>query len=222
MCLELRNAGKEYIRGGRVFSAVKNVNLSVTSGEFVGIIGRSGSGKSTLLNLTAGLLIPTAGEILINGKDISKLSDKEASLLRNSIIGYVPLGQSLLSNLSVLDNIRLPFYLTKREGNPDEKALKLLSRFRIKHLADSSPSSLSGGEMRRTAIARALINSPEILLADEPTSDLDAENSAEIAELFREISNNGTSVIMVTHEPDTIKNVDRVCKMEAGSLIESR
>ncbi len=221
MRLEIRDLSKNYKRGGRVFSAVKNVSLSVNGGDFIAITGRSGGGKSTLLNLIAGLLLPTSGEILIDGQDISKLSDKEASLLRNSVIGYIPQGQSLLSNLTVFDNARLPFYLAKREGNPNDAASKLLSRFGIKDLADSYPESLSGGEMRRAAIARALINSPEILLADEPTSDLDAENTTKVAELFRDIAKRGASVIMVTHETDAVRGVDKLYTMKTGNLIQT-
>lgn len=220
MLLEIKDISKQYKRDGRVFPAVKNVNLSVNKGEFIGIVGRSGSGKSTLLNLIAMLLNPTSGEILFDENNTANLPDREASLLRNTQIGYIPQGQSLLPNLTVLDNVRLPFYLAKRDGNPNEKALELLEKFGISHLADSYPSSLSGGEMRRIAIARAVINNPKLILADEPTSDLDEENTAEIISFFKDEAKNGTAVIIVTHEADTLDGIDRIYKMESGTLKE--
>ncbi len=220
MLLEIKDISREYKRDGRVFPAAENVNLSVDKGEIIGIVGRSGSGKSTLLNLIAMLLIPTSGEILMNGINTAALPDKEASLLRNTEIGYIPQGQSLLPNLTVIDNVRLPFYLAKRDGDPDKKAFELLSKFGISHLANSYPSSLSGGEMRRAAIARAVINDPTLILADEPTSDLDEENTAEIISFFKDETKNGTAVIVVTHEADTLDGIDRIYKMESGTLKE--
>lgn len=220
MLLEIKNISKEYKRNGRVFPAVKNVNLSVDTGEFIGIVGCSGSGKSTLLNLIAMLLIPTSGEILFDGNNTAKLSDMQASFLRNTQMGYIPQGQSLLPNLTVLDNVRLPFYLAKCDGNPNERVLELLDKFGIAHLADSYPSSLSGGEMRRAAVARAVINNPKLILADEPTSDLDEENTAEIISFFKDEAKNGTAVIMVTHEADTLDGTDRIYKTESGTLKE--
>lgn len=220
MDLEVRNLSKEYERGGRTFSAVKDVDLEVKGGDFISIVGQSGSGKSTLLNLIAGLLLPTSGEILIDGKSAVTSSDREASELRNTVIGHIPQGQSLLSSLTVYDNIRLPFYLSDREGDPDKKTLELLANLGIADLADSYPNSLSGGEARRVAIARSLINKPDILLADEPTGDLDKENTDEIISLFRRIAKEGTTVIMVTHDPDTKDAADRSYTMSNGSLLQ--
>lgn len=220
MDLEVRNLSKEYERGGRTFSAVKDVDLEVKGGDFISIVGQSGSGKSTLLNLIAGLLLPTSGEILIDGKSAVTSSDREASELRNTVIGHIPQGQSLLSSLTVYDNIRLPFYLSDREGDPDKKTLELLANLGIADLVDSYPNSLSGGEARRVAIARSLINKPDILLADEPTGDLDKENTDEIISLFRRIAKEGTTVIMVTHDPDTEDAADRSYTMSNGSLLQ--
>jgi putative ABC transport system ATP-binding protein len=217
--LEVKELSKEYKRDNRPFLAVENVNLEVFDGDFIGIIGRSGSGKSTLLNLIAGLLLPTSGEILIDGDNAVSSSDEKASLVRNTLIGYIPQGQSLLANLTVFDNVRLPFYLSKREGNPDDTARELLHDLGIESLADCYPSSLSGGEMRRAAIARALINKPSILLADEPTSDLDEDNTDEIVSLFRRITKEGTAVIMVTHDLHTVKAADRSYSMDKGILL---
>lgn len=218
MVLRVNQLTKEFKRGSTSFFAVKNVDLSVYPGDFVSIIGRSGSGKTTLLNLIAGLLKPTSGSIEIGGKDISSFNDAEASRYRNAIIGYVPQGQSLLANLTVLDNVRLPFYFFRREGDATKKAICLLEQVGIAHLAHMYPRQLSGGEMRRVAIARALINDPAILLADEPTSDLDVRTTAEMMKLFKEISLGGTAVLMVTHDLEAIHEEARVFKMEAGVL----
>ncbi|HBC26092.1 MAG TPA: ABC transporter ATP-binding protein [Ruminococcaceae bacterium] len=220
MLLQTKGLVKEYKRGNTSFPAVNGVDLSVSSEDFVSIVGRSGSGKSTLLNLIAGLLKPTSGSILVEGVDISSLNDEKVSLYRNSKIGYVPQGQSVLSNLTVLDNVRLPFYLFKREGDATEKALSLLDQVGLADLAQASPRELSGGELRRVSIARALINDPALLMADEPTSDLDAQTTAEIMELFRRISQNGTAILMVTHELETVGYGNRVLTMDAGTLTE--
>lgn len=216
--LEIRNLRKDYSRGETTFSAVKDVNLEVNGGDFISVVGHSGSGKSTLLNLIAGLLLPTSGEILLDGESAIISSDDKASELRNTVIGHIPQGQSLLSNLTVFDNVRLPFYLSEREGDPSDQVHELLTGLGIGSLAGSYPNSLSGGEARRVAIARALINKPAILLADEPTSDLDAENTDEIMLLFKRIAKEGTAVIMVTHDQRTLNAVDRSYTMEDGVL----
>lgn len=216
--LEIRNLRKDYSRGETTFSAVKDVNLEANGGDFISVVGHSGSGKSTLLNLIAGLLLPTSGEILLDGESAIISSDDKASELRNTVIGHIPQGQSLLSNLTVFDNVRLPFYLSEREGDPSDQVHELLTGLGIGSLAGSYPNSLSGGEARRVAIARALINKPAILLADEPTSDLDAENTYEIMLLFKRIAKEGTAVIMVTHDQRTLNAVDRSYTMEDGIL----
>ena len=218
MALEIKGLGKEFQQGDREIWAVKNISLTVPDGTFLSIVGRSGSGKSTLLNLIAGLLEPTEGDILLDEKSIVNLSDEQASLLRNTQIGYIMQGRSTLKNLNVLDNVRLPFYLFPREGDITQRAEQILEQVGIGHLKQAYPAQLSGGELRRVAIARALINAPKLLLADEPTSDLDAENTEEIMKLFREIANQGTTVIMVTHELDTLRYGDEIYRMESGSI----
>ncbi len=218
MDFEIRNLSRTFARGKRKFTAVDSANLKIHSGEFISITGDSGSGKSTLLNLIAGLLLPTSGEIIIDGEHIENGSEERLADIRNEMIGYIPQGQSLLSNLTVIDNVRLPHYLSKRDGNPDEKARKLLDHLGIGELADCYPASLSGGEQRRAAVARALINDPAILIADEPTNDLDAENADEITSLFRKIADEGTAVLMVTHNLDTVKKTDDNYVMKKGKL----
>ena len=218
MLLAVKELTKEYKRGNGSFKAVDRVDLSVSPGDFVSIIGRSGSGKSTLLNMIAGLIVPTSGSIEVEEESILSLDDEVISRYRNSKLGYVPQGQSVLANLTVLDNVLLPFYFFKREGEPQKKALSLLDQVGISHLAQSFPRQLSGGELRRVSIARALINNPLLLIADEPTGDLDAQTTREIMKLFVQISQNGTAILMVTHELDTVDYGNCVYTMDAGRL----
>ena len=218
MALEIRNLSRMFLCGGREFYALKNVNLTVRQGDLVSIVGRSGSGKSTLLNLIAGLLAPTEGDVLWNAKKISRLADEEASRLRNEQIGYVMQGNSALANLTVWENVCLPWQLYPREGRVGKHAEKLLERVGIAHLRDAYPARLSGGEIKRMSIARALINQPGLLLADEPTGDLDKENTEEIMKLFRELADQGTTVLVVTHESDTLRYGDKTYSMEQGML----
>ncbi|MDR3115927.1 MAG: ABC transporter ATP-binding protein [Treponema sp.] len=217
--LELHELTKEYRRGGRTFNAVNRASLSVEPGDFISIIGRSGSGKSTLLSMSAGLLHPTAGTVLFEGADIHRLKDKELSFFRNEQIGYVPQGQSLLANFRVFDNVCIPWFLFKREGDAEGRAFILLEKVGISHLAASYPKELSGGEMRRVSLARALINEPRLLIADEPTSDLDVQTTAEIMGLFSRIAKEGTAVLIVTHELDSLNYGNKTYGMDAGNLL---
>jgi putative ABC transport system ATP-binding protein len=217
--LELKELSKEYKRGNRSFNAVHRASLSVEPGDFISIIGRSGSGKTTLLNMGAGLLKPTAGSAFFEGRDLYGLRDKDISLVRNKEIGYVPQGQSLLSNFTVFDNVCIPWFLFRREGDVEGRAFTLLEKVGIGHLAASYPRELSGGEMRRAAIARALINKPRLLIADEPTSDLDAQTTAEIMKLFSAIAGEGTAVLIVTHELDTLNYGNKTYTMDEGNLL---
>jgi putative ABC transport system ATP-binding protein len=216
--LELRELSKEYRRGGRAFKAVNKASLSLGPGDFISVTGRSGSGKSTLLNMSAGLIKPTGGRVFFEGQDIYQLNDREISLFRNEKTGYVPQGQSLLSNFTVLENVCIPWFLFKREGEAEERALALLEKTGISHLAASYPKELSGGEMRRAAIARSLINNPPLLIADEPTGDLDAETTEEIMKLLSAIAREGTAVLIVTHEPDTLSYGNKTYVMNGGGL----
>jgi putative ABC transport system ATP-binding protein len=216
--LELKELTKSYKRGGRAFNAVNNASLAVEAGDFVSIIGRSGSGKSTLLNMSAGLIKPTQGTVFFKGNDIYQWSDTEMSLFRNEQIGYVPQGQTLLANFTVLENVCMPWFLFKREGDAEGRAFILLEKVGISHLAASYPRELSGGEMRRVAIARSLINNPALLIADEPTGDLDAETTVEIMRLFNRIAQEGTAILIVTHELDTLDYGNKTYSMDAGHL----
>jgi len=209
---------KEYRQGDQIVTALNSINFSVTSGEFIGITGRSGSGKSTLLNILAGLTLPTSGNVLLDKKDIFSLDDKELSLYRNATIGCVPQQYSLLSNLTVLDNVRLPFHLAKREGDSIKAAQKLLKLVGLDKLAGRLPKRLSGGQLKRVVIARALMNNPKFLLADEPTGDLDTQTTEEVMAIFRKVVKEGTGIIMVTHDVDTTAYGDKHFVMDSGEL----
>ena len=221
MTIEAKNLVKEYMRGSRKIEVLNSVSFTISSGEFIGITGRSGSGKSTLINIIAGLIKPTRGSVLLDGEDIFTLSDEKLSLYRNAKICCVPQGQSVLSNLNVLDNVRLPSYLSKRDGDNSEEAYELLKLFQIEKLAESMPKCLSGGELKRVAIARAMMNKPDFLLVDEPTGELDADTAKMIMNIFRNLADNGASVLMITHEPDSVEYVDMLYLMSNGVLTQS-
>ncbi|WP_243577999.1 ABC transporter ATP-binding protein [Clostridium minihomine] len=220
MLLEIKGLTKQYKLGEALFSAVEQVDLSIDKGDFISIIGRSGSGKSTFLNMLAGLLNPTAGSVELDGMDIYSLKEQEISRLRNTRLGYIPQGSCALSSLTVFDNVRLPFFLSKRQGDSAGRAAYLLEQVGISHLAEQFPSQLSGGELRRVLIARALMNEPDLLIADEPTSDLDVETTREIMELFGRIHQSGTAILLVTHELDTLEFGNRVLTMASGRLTQ--
>lgn len=215
--LTAREVVKEYTRGGRPFRAVDHASLEIEAGDFICVRGRSGSGKSTLLNILAGILTPTSGEICFEGKDYGSFDDRESSLLRNTKLGYIMQGQSVLPDLTVLQNVLLPFAFFRRECSR-QKALDLLERAGLLPLARQYPKDLSGGEMRRVSIVRALLSSPKLLLADEPTGDLDGGTARDVLELFRSAVREGTAVLMVTHDRDTAGYAGRVLTMENGRL----
>lgn len=218
--IKTENLSKSFKRGSNTLFAVKDVNFTLEEGDFVNIIGRSGSGKSTFLNLLSGLLKPTEGKIFAKGKDMSDFSDREISKYRNEVIGFVPQSLGTLPNLNVLENVSLPYYLFKRDDSAYEKAAMLLDEMGILHLKDDFPKNLSGGELKRVLIARSMINSPELLILDEPTSDLDKNTTMEIMDLLKKINSKGTALIIVTHELDILKYGNTLCQMEDGSLIK--
>ena len=218
--IEVKNVGKRYERGGRPFWALRNATLAVAEGEFVTLLGRSGSGNSTLLNIIVGLLSPTEGEAVLCSTPLSGLTDEAASELRNRSVGYVPQGAGVLSTLTVLDNVRLPWYLAHRGLEPEGRAQQLLEEVGLGDLANQYPSALSGGELRRVAIARALMCEPKVIVADEPTSSLDAQTAREVVSIFRRLADKGTGVLMVTHDTFSVDVSDRLYDMAEGVLTE--
>ena len=220
--LEIKNISKSYSRQGKDFFAVKDVNLNISDGDFIHIIGRSGSGKSTFLNIVAGLLSVDKGSLSLDGTNYMELSDEEKSEFRNKNIGFIPQSPALLSYLNVLENIRLPYDMYEKEGDSEGKARYFLNELGLEHLAKSYPKELSGGELRRIIIARALMTEPKILIADEPTSDLDIEATKEVMELLKKINEKGTTVLVVTHELDTLKYGKKVYTMLEGILEDGK
>ena len=220
--LEIKNISKSYNRQGKDFFAVKDVNLNISDGDFIHIIGRSGSGKSTFLNIVAGLLSADKGRLSLDGTNYMELSDEEKSEFRNKNIGFIPQSPALLSYLNVLENIRLPYDMYEKEGDSEGKARYFLNELGLEHLAKSYPKELSGGELRRIIIARALMTEPKILIADEPTSDLDIEATKEVMDLLKKINEKGTTVLVVTHELDTLKYGKKVYTMSEGILEDGK
>lgn len=220
--LEIKNISKSYSRQGKDFFAVKDVNLNISDGDFIHIIGRSGSGKSTFLNIVAGLLSADKGSLSLDGTNYMELSDEEKSEFRNKNIGFIPQSPALLSYLNVLENIRLPYDMYEKDGDSEGKARYFLNELGLEHLAKSYPKELSGGELRRIIIARALMTEPKILIADEPTSDLDIEATKEVMDLLKKINEKGTTVLVVTHELDTLKYGKKVYTMSEGILEDGK
>ena len=216
--LEAKKLVKEYKRRGVSFRAVDDIDFAVDTGDFVMIEGESGSGKTTFLNLLTGLAEPTSGDVLISGKPLKDIGDKELSKIRNQKIKYIPQGESLLSTLTVRENILFPYTIGGLEKPSSERLLEVSDKLGITDLLDEYPSELSGGEMRRATIARAVINRPSLIIADEPTGSLDSANTSKVMEIFKTIASEGTAVIVVTHQKETLGYASRVYGMEQGSL----
>lgn len=215
--IETNKLSKDFTRGGRSFKAVDGVDFTINEGEFVYIVGRSGSGKTTFLNLLAVILESSSGVVLAGGKDIAGFNDKEKSAYRNSYIGYVPQSLGTLPNLTVLENVRLPFCLYNSDDGIG-RASALLDKMGILQLKDEFPRALSGGELKRVLLARALMNSPKLLIADEPTSDLDKATTGDIMALLKDINLSGTALLIVTHESDILEHSNCIYTMESGKL----
>lgn len=218
--INVNNLSKSFRRGERDFFAIDNVSFDVKEKDFINIIGKSGSGKSTLLTLLSAIIEPTSGDILVEGKNLSDMDDEEKSGYRNEFIGYVPQSLGTLPTLNVLDNVRLPYFFKNREGDGVERARMLLDMCGILDLENDFCKNLSGGELKRVLIARALMNEPKILIADEPTSDLDSKTTIEIMNMLKEINEKGTTIIIVTHDNDLLKYGSRLLEMTDGKLNE--
>ena len=216
--LKVENLTKSYGKGKAKVDAVKNINLSINKGEFVAIIGPSGSGKSTLLHLLGGVDKPTSGKVYINDVDIYTLKEKDLSIFRRRNVGLIYQFYNLIPVLSVKENILLPAELDNRKIDKDylDDLLKTLG---LKERANHLPNELSGGQQQRTSIGRALINRPSIVLADEPTGNLDSKNSKEVLELLKlSVRKYNQTLIMITHDPSIALQADRVITIEDGTI----
>jgi len=213
---------KQFFRKGReqarYFDAVAGVDIALAPGELVVLMGRSGGGKSTLLNMLAGLLEPTEGSVVCEGTSLYTLGDEELSRFRNQHMGVIPQGQTPLHSLTVVQNVMLPYLMYRADDELEARALELLERLGIGQLADAYPSELSGGEMRRMAIARALVCQPGVVLADEPTSDLDDENTRTVLAMLRAAADEGAAVLVAAHDREALAYADRVLRIDAGAF----
>ena len=219
--ISLHQVNKTYETPAGKFAALKNIDLEIEPGQFVGIVGKSGSGKSTLLNMVAGIDRPSAGSVAVAGTEIQSLSENKLAAWRGRNVGFVFQFFQLLPTLTAAENVMLPMDFSKgvplRERR--KRALALLERVGVAVHADKLPATLSGGEQQRVAIARAMANEPPLVLADEPTGNLDSVTATAILDLFRDMANGGTTVVIATHEADIARVIDRRIEISDGTLL---
>ncbi len=220
--LQLKNITKTYLSGASEFAALKDVSLKIGEGEFISITGPSGSGKSTLMHIIGLLDNPTSGEVILQGKDIARLNESQLAVFRNKVLGFVFQQFNLLPKTSSLENVMLPLLYS---DVPSEKrknlALEMLSKVNLSSKTKNLPSQLSGGEQQRVAIARALINNPKIILADEPTGNLDSKSGREVMDLLHKLNQEEKrTIILVTHDQDLAKEAERILVIKDGKITE--
>jgi putative ABC transport system ATP-binding protein len=218
--ITITDIGRKYVIGSETIHAIKSVTLTINKGEFVALMGPSGSGKSTLMNILGCLDTPTKGEYILNGINVSQMTDSELAEVRNKEIGFVFQTFNLLPRSSAQDNVALPLvYAGVSKKERDERATATLTNVGLANRLHHKPNELSGGQRQRVAVARALINNPSIILADEPTGNLDTKTSIEIMGLIEEIHAKGNTIILVTHEEDIAQHAHRIVRMRDG-LVE--
>jgi putative ABC transport system ATP-binding protein len=219
--INISNIKRDFALGTEIINVLKGIDLQINKGEYVALMGPSGSGKSTLMNLLGCLDTPTSGTYILNGKDVSKMNDDELAEIRNKEIGFVFQTFNLLPRTTALDNVALPMvYAGYSKSERNQRATEVLTQVNLADRMDHQPNQLSGGQRQRVAVARALVNKPSIILADEPTGNLDSKTSVEIMGLFGDIHANGNTVILVTHEEDIAAYAHRVIRLRDG-IIES-
>jgi putative ABC transport system ATP-binding protein len=219
--IKISNLKRDFQLGSETIYVLKGIDLQINKGEYVALMGPSGSGKSTLMNLLGCLDTPTSGNYILNGNDVSQMHDDDLAEIRNKEIGFVFQTFNLLPRTTALDNVALPMiYAGYSKSERNERATEVLTQVNLADRMDHQPNQLSGGQRQRVAIARALVNKPSIILADEPTGNLDSKTSVEIMHLFNDIHKNGNTVILVTHEEDIAKYAHRIIRLRDG-IIES-
>jgi len=218
-CIELHTVSKNYVRGSETVHALQDVSLSVCSGDFTAIVGHSGSGKTTLLNIMGCLDHPSGGQVMLGGHAIENKTEAELTGLRRSSIGFVFQQFFLVPTLTVLENVALPSLFARR-CTDSSRARELLDMVGLGKRLEHLPSQLSGGEMQRAAIARALINEPPVVLADEPTGNLDSKNAEMIMEIFEQLNHDGVTIVLVTHNADIVKHCERTVHIEDGCIMQ--
>jgi putative ABC transport system ATP-binding protein len=221
--IEIAGLYKDYDTPAGVFPVLKDVNLTIDEGDFVAIMGPSGSGKSTFMNILGCLDRPTKGEYILNNQSVKALNNNQLAALRNQTIGFVFQGFNLLARSSLVDNVALPLVYAKNQKELRTKIAKnILERMGLGQYFESRPNQISGGQQQRVAIARALVNQPRIILADEPTGNLDSKTSEEIMKIFDELNQIGNTIILVTHESDIAKHASRQIRFLDGKIVEDR
>ena len=221
LVIKIRNITRDFPLGNEIVKVLKGIDLDIERGEYVALMGPSGSGKSTLMNLLGCLDTPTSGSYELNGKDVSRMSDDELAEIRNKEIGFVFQTFNLLPRTTALENVALPMiYAGASKAKRTERAKEVLTNVGLADRMDHKPNQLSGGQRQRVAVGRALVNHPSIILADEPTGNLDSITSLEIMKLFNEIHKAGNTVILVTHEEEIAKNAHRIIRLRDG-IVES-
>lgn len=217
--IELKDIVRHFVVGTEVVEALSSVSLNIAKNEYVALMGPSGSGKSTLMNILGCLDTPTAGKYVLNKKDVSSLTDNELAEIRNKEIGFVFQTFNLLPRATALDNVALPLiYAGMNREDRNKRSLEVLGQVELSDRVKHKPNELSGGQRQRVAIARALVNRPSIILADEPTGNLDSKTSVEIMALLEEIHENGNTIIIVTHEEDIAKHARRIVRLIDGQI----
>lgn len=217
--IQLKNVCKDYLLGDSIVRAVCDIDLEIKRGDFIAIIGPSGSGKSTMMNLVGALDLATKGDIYLDGKNIEHLEESELARIRGSEIGFVFQTFNLIPTLTALENVALPMIFQGRDKEERRKnAEQILEEVGLSHRKNHFPNELSGGERQRVAIGRALANNPEVILADEPTGNLDSRTGLEIMELFKRLNKKGKTIILVTHDLRLLKYVKKVFKIQDGRI----
>ncbi|MDD2461942.1 MAG: ABC transporter ATP-binding protein [Lentisphaerae bacterium] len=221
MLINIQNMFKTYRMGENAVHALDGVSLTIENGDFVAVMGASGSGKSTLLNILGCLDTPTSGTYLLDGVEVSRMSRAQLARIRNQKLGFVFQNFNLLSRTSALENVELPTFYNRRFPGRERHAcaVRMLERVGLGNRADHTPAQLSGGQQQRVAIARALMNSPPVILADEPTGNLDTRSSVEIMTLFKQLNQEGITIVMVTHEEDIAACARRRILMRDGQIV---
>lgn len=221
--IDLENVSKKYVMGGEKFYALKNVSLKINKGEFVAIVGPSGSGKSTLMHIIGLLDIPTSGEVYLEGKKTHNLSEIAQANLRNKHIGFIFQTFNLLPRTSALENVEVPLiYSGVGKKEREVRAIKTLEIVGLGEKLQNKPSQLSGGQQQRVAIARALINNPSLILADEPTGNLDSKSGEEILSLLDKLNKKGNTIVVVTHDADIARRAKRTMTLKDGKIVSDK